>query len=457
MSQSLPDHRWHRRAFLKAAAAGLALPGALGLLGGEARAQLGRARRFIVFYFPDGVPGVSQQGEPSLWHVDGPEVGFALPELLAPLRPWQDRCVFFRGLSMGDTDNGSHPGGAQKLLTAVDRGMGESIDRVLARTAGADAPHRHVYLGVQANHGGASGDKHVSYVNAGGTVAPEDDPVQAFRRLFGGALPPGAPPVDDRDAGRRSVLDVMAQDLADLRGRVAGRERARLELHLDALRELERRLMPIAEPPQEMGDACERTPASVTAVDQGALYAPERFPSLLRAQTDVLVQAMACGLTRVGVIQSSHHTTDLMMSAFPGTEMAAITPFMRSHEASHYGARHDRGDPKFTSFVAQRRWFVEQFVYLLDALAARPEGDGTMLDHTVLLLCTEVCDGNTHQHHDMPFIVAGGEAGGVRTGRLLRFGHRRHGDLYAALAGALGQRFDRFGDAGEGPLPGVVA
>ncbi len=444
--------RIDRRRFLQAAAAGLALPGALGLLPRAGRAQGGGARRLIVFYFPDGVPGRSQDGDPSAWHPEGGEHDFALPELLSALRPHRERAVFFRGLSMGDADNGSHPGGAQKLLTAVDRGNGESIDRVLARTVGADAPHRHVYLGVQANHNGASGDKHISYVAPGATVAPEDDPVRAFARLFGVAAP-DAPPVADRHALRRSVLDAHAADLADLRARVAGRERARLELHLDAVRELERRLEPLAEMPP--GDACADAPPSVRAIDQAALYAPEQYPALLRAQTDVLVAAMACGLTRVGVIQNSHHTTDLMMSAFPGSEMAAITPYMRSHEASHYGARHDLADAKYASFVAQRRWFVERYAALLDALAARPEGDGTMLDHTLVLLCTEVCDGNTHQHHDMPFILAGGQAGGVRGGRLHR-ADRRHGDLYAAMAGALGHRIDRFGDAGAGPLPGLL-
>lgn len=458
MGDGMMAHRMTRRRFLGAAAAGLALPGALGLLGGEARAQGGRARRLLVFYFPDGVPGDSQEGQRSLWHVhEERETGFALPDLLAPLRPWQDRSVFFRGLSMGPADNGSHPGGAQKLLTGVDRGGGESVDRVLARTVGADAPHRHVYLGVQANHNGASGDKHISYVRAGGTVAPEDDPVQAFRRLFGGDLPPGAPPVDARDAARRSVLDVMRADLESLRGRVAGRERSRLELHLDAVRELELRLGDMPGGPAPMGDVCAQMPGSVGAVDQGALYAPERFPALLEAQADVMVRAMACGLTRVGVIQCSHHTTDLLMSAFPGTPMASEGIYMRSHEASHYGARHDFGDAKFRSFVAQRRWFVERYAALLDRLAAMPEGDGTMLDHTVVLLCTEVCDGNTHQHDDMPFVVSGGEAGGLRTGRLLRFGYRRHGDLLAALGRAVGADFDRFGDAGEGPLPGLVA
>src|SRR5512143_1409400 len=79
-----------------------------------------RAKRLIVFYFPDGIVGASQNGEPSLWTPSGSETSFALSDLLSPLQPYKDSCVFFRGLSMGPTDSGSHPGGAKKLLTATD-------------------------------------------------------------------------------------------------------------------------------------------------------------------------------------------------------------------------------------------------------------------------------------------------------------------------------------------------
>ena len=102
-------------------------------------------------------------------------------------------------------------------------------------------------------------------------------------------------------------------------------------------------------------------------------------------------------------------------------------------------------------------WWVEQFVYLLAQLAARPEGDGTMLDHSLVLLCTEICDGNTHLHDDMPFVLAGGGGGSVRTGQVLDVGYRRHGDLYVAIANAMGDGLTAFGDASSGPLPGLLA
>ena len=86
---------------------------------------------------------------------------------------------------MGGTDAGSHPGGAKKLLTGVDGGGGESLDRYLARSALGAAPFRHLYLGAMATQNNASGDKFISYPSAGTTAAPEDDPMTAFGRLFG--------------------------------------------------------------------------------------------------------------------------------------------------------------------------------------------------------------------------------------------------------------------------------
>src|SRR5512140_420614 len=117
----------------------------------RASSPAARAKRFIVFNFPDGIVGASQAGEPSLWTPSGGETSFVLSDLLSPLQPYRDSCVFFKGLSMGPTDSGSHPGGAKKLLTATDGGNGISIDQYLANTVGAGDPFRTLYLGAQAN------------------------------------------------------------------------------------------------------------------------------------------------------------------------------------------------------------------------------------------------------------------------------------------------------------------
>jgi hypothetical protein len=107
--------------------------------------------------------------------------------------------------------------------------------------------------------------------------------------------------------------------------------------------------------------------------------------------------------------------------------------------------------------VKQRRWWVSQFGYLLAQLKARPEGSGTMLDSSVILLCTEICDGNTHLHDNMPFVLAGRAGGAIKTGRLLQFDGVRHGNLLVSIAQAMGESLGSFGDASSGPLAGLLS
>jgi hypothetical protein len=414
--------------------------------GRSAAAAPAKAARVIFFYFPDGVVGPSQDGEPTLWHPTGGELDFTLSPQLEPLAPHKSDCVFLKGLTMGPADQGSHPGGAKKLLTAVDGGNGEGLDHYLARTVGQSAPFRHLYLGAMANAGNASGDKFISYPSPGQTITPEDDPRAAFELLFGSGImgQGGGGP----DPTQVTVIDGVLDDMHALRARLGEIERAKLDLHLESLRELEQRIK--AGP----SGTCDDPSVDFSAVT-GDLYDPAKFPAILRAQTDLMVQAMACGLTRVGVLQSSNHTSELIMSRFMGAEMYDPDFDMRSHQASHYGPRHDPGKREYADYLAQRRWWVAQFNYLLDQLAARPDGEGTMLDSTLVLLCTEVNDGNTHLHDDMPFVLAG--RGGIKPGRLLDYSGQRHAGLLTAIAQAMGADLSAYGDTQTPALTGLLA
>jgi hypothetical protein len=420
-----------------------------------------RAKRFIVFYFPDGIVGASQAGEASLWPPTGSETSFTLSDSLSALAPYQSQCVFFKGLSMGPTDSGSHPGGAKKLLTAADYGNGISIDQRLAQSVGSGDPFPLLYLGAQACANNASGDMFISYVSPGYTTPPQDDPVAAFQRVFGGAGTTGGGGSGSgsdsaRTMKRLSILDNARGELEALESQLGDTEKSKLDLHLEAVREVEARIQMLGGGGTG-GTTCAQPSIDATGIDSTTLYAPEMFPKILRAQTDLMVQAMACGMTRVGVIQCAHHTSDLIMSRFANSELYEPGFDMRSHQASHYGASHDPTNHQYADYVKQVKWWVEQYAYLLSQLAARPEGNGTMLDNSLVLLCTEICDGNTHLHDDMPFVLAGGGGGSVRSGRLLDVGYRRHGDLYVAIANAMGDGIGSFGDSSSGPLPNLLA
>ncbi len=453
---------FRRRDLLRGGAAAMLAMPFLKLLERRAHADFtpDRARRLIIYYYPDGVPGASSNGDPSAWHPTGDGTNFQLTEVMASLEQFRNQCVFFRGLSMGPTDVGSHPGGAKKLLTAVDGGNGISIDRYLATTVGSGDPYTSLLLGAMSQQNGASGDKMISYVSPGVTVAPDDDPLDAFSRVFGGSGTTtgggGGGGTDPAAARKLSVLDRAKADLDTLRGKLGDTEKSKLDLHLESIREVEQRI-------QGLGGGgggtatCDEPSIDAAGLSGSALYEAENFPRILRAQMDLMVQAMACGMTRVGVIQASAHTSELIMSRFMDTPMYDPGFDMRSHQASHYGAAHDLAHREYLAYKQQSTWWMDQLAYLLGELAARPEGDGTMLDYSLVLCCTEVCDGNIHGHDDMPFILAGGGGGKIRTGRLLQTGYRRHGDLLAAIANAMGESIGGFGDASSGPLPGLLA
>jgi hypothetical protein len=442
--------RLSRRGLLKAlGGAAIALPFYQLLEGRPARADV-TAKRVIFFYFPDGValPSGGQSLEND-FHAQGTGANFTLSKQLEPLAPFKDDCVFLRGLTLGSFGENNHGEGAKKLLTGVDGGNGQSLDQFLAQTAGAGSPWHHLYLGAMSKQNKdtpRSADAYVSYPSAGQSIVPEDNPLTAFNALFGGAGG-GKPGQSQPDPADVSVIDGVLDDMKSLQARLGNVEKAKLDMHLEALRETEKRIKQVGGPAPASCDS----PAA-PAVDEASLYKDATFPDTLRAQMDLMVLAMACGLTKVGTLQASYHTSELIMSRFPGTEMSSPND-MRSHQASHYG---QAGSDLFGAYVKQIRWWMSQLAYLLDALKKRPDGDATMLDTSLVLLCTEVSDGNSHSHHDMPFILAGRANGRLSTGRALAFDNVRHSNLLASIAQAMGQNVC-FGQECSGPLSGLLS
>jgi hypothetical protein len=456
MAIMIPRKSTNRRDFLRIlGAAGLALPFAQGLLRGEAAAG-NVAKRIIFFYFPDGVLTGELNGG-SGWHPTGSEHDFTLSDQLAPLAPHKDACVFFRGLGMGSTDEGSHPGGAKKLLTATDGGMGQSIDQHLAATVGASSPYHHLYLGAAATKSG-TGDKCISYPDgSGNSVSPIDNPRVAFESLFGAgsmSTSGGGTSGTTVDPAKATVIDGVLGDMKRLRGELGSVEKEKLDLHADALNEMEKRIKGMTVTPGGSTPPASCGMPSIGAVDDAKILDDASFPDVLKAQIDLMVLAMACGKTRVGTIQGSYHTSQVNMNRFVGTEMYNPSYDISSHTASHYT---DDPGKLLPAFAAQVRWWMGRYAYLLSELASRPdpEGGGSMLDGSLVVLCSEVSDGKVHSHHDMPFVLAGGGGGTVKTGRLLQYSNESHGKLFVSLAQAMGQSIQSFG-SGNGPLAGLL-
>jgi hypothetical protein len=256
-------------------------------------------------------------------------------------------------------------------------------------------------------------------------------PRLAFDLLVAGA-DPAASAADSarRRADRRSVLDVVLADAHDLRGDLGVDDRARLDAYLDGLRALEREL-----------DA----PAGACAAGALPPGEPLDFPAHVDAMIELMVLAFACDRTRAISFMIGNAASN---RAFPFLGV----------EGGHHDLSHHAGDAGKQAALQQiDAWQVGRFAHLLRRLAATPDGDRDLLAATIVLYGSDVGDGNAHTHHDLPVLLAGGDdvwAGGrhmiYETGTPLA-------RLHVSILRALGLPDTRFGDDGDGPLPGLVS
>ncbi len=391
----------------------------------------------LFVYVPDGCI-------PQLWHPSGSESSFTLPVMSEPLSAIKSECTFVDGLEMF-AGGATHEGGVRKVLTGTGA---HSLDVWLGRQSAAQVPFASLHLGVGANFENGSGS--MSFVGAGQEMKPEDNPLVAFERLFGTGTNANAGAEALRKRQEQSLLDLQIAELSALRARVGTEEKAKLDLHLTAVRDLERRLQ----------SATAVAACSTASFNSGGFrvieteYYPktyhreDRVKQVGKLQQDLAVLALACGRTRSASIMWSHPVSPTRISEAGTT--------LNNHDASHYGSL---GSASAQQFVAMKRWFMQRFVELVQALAATPDsGGGRLLDSTVVVLCSELGDGNNHDHRRVPFVVAGGRSLGLRPGRFLDLKGRgpgganvAHAKLLVSVARACGQAIDTFGYEGQGP------
>jgi hypothetical protein len=436
--------------FLRGAGASLALP--LLQLPGRARAQEGSdfPTRLIVVYQPNGT-------KKELWSpAEGAtETVFEMGPLLAPLARHQANMVYIDGVDMtaaGEGPGGPHQRGMATVLSGAvishgdfvggdgrraGWGGGISVDQYLAQRLQPGTALSSLELGVRVKEAIPRG--RIVYRGSDQPVPPENDPVAAYGRLFGTTGVLGGPnEMERRLVRRRSILDAVKGDFAALSQVVASIDRLKLEQHADALRDLERRLGVIADRPDHCMPAA---PASMEVMGEA------EYRDLLRAQIDVMVNAMACDLTRIGSIQCS---TSVNALRFTFMDLADH----EGHSLSHSGDGNENLQDQWERMLV---WYSEQQAYLLDQLASVPEGEGTLLDNTVVLFVNEISRGNTHSHVDMPFMLAGKASGALRTGRYLKYNGAHHNDLLTSVVHLFGLEDPTFGDRRfcNGPLPGL--
>jgi hypothetical protein len=427
----------NRRGFLSGLGALALAPALEAALHPRVARGAGAPAKALFVYVPDGCI-------PQLWHPTGTETNFVLPAMSEPLNAIKSECTFVDGLEMF-AGGATHEGGVRKVLTATGA---QSLDVWLGRQTAAQVPFASLHLGVGANFENGSGS--MSFVGAGQEMKPEDNPLAAFDRLFGGAGATGSAAAALVRQQEQSLLDRQLAELTALRARVGNEEKAKLDLHLTAVRDLERRL-------QSGAGAAVCSTAGFNAggfrvADNDyypkTFHREDRFKQVGQLQQELAVLALACGRTRVASLMWSHPVSP--------TKITEAGSTLGNHDASHYGSP---GSASANAFVAMRRWFMQRFVELVQRLAATPDpAGGRLLDHTVVVLCSELGDGNNHDHRRVPFVVAGGRGLGLRPGRFLDLRGRgpgganvAHAKLLVSVARACGQSVDTFGYDGQGP------
>ncbi|MBX7101312.1 MAG: DUF1552 domain-containing protein [Myxococcaceae bacterium] len=478
------SHPLSRRALLRGAS-GLAVSLPL-LRAMSASAATAPPKRVIFLYTPNGQ-------YLSAFKPTGSGAAFQLSSLLQPLAPHRSDLLLFSNLdnlaanaNPGNTNG--HNAGITSILTGTTlqpqsglnnvvnnelRGYatGPSIDQVLANEHPEAKQLKYHPLIVGAGtrtyeFGQRDPYSYVSYRTGGaaGAEGAQENPAQVFQSLFSQGTPTSA--AVDPLARRRSILDFVATRYApqntSLMARLGAEDRATMDRHLTAIRELEQRIQaPAASscvaPPLGTGNDF-RTPAlaieqrygltpALGAFQDGNDWSLGNHPQTMRAMQDLVVMALACDLTRVAVLQFA------CAQSGPAPSWAANT------SEDQHGITHALDQPSMQD--AQRKistWYAAQLAALIAALKKVPEGSGTLFDSTAIVWFTEMADAAGHTMEDLPIVMAGAMGGALRTGQLVNANHRSQADLWLALAQGFGLSRQSFGDARfcKGALPGVL-
>ena len=450
----------NRRRFLQAAAAGgLALP-LLPSIAHDASAQgSGAPLRFVVFFYELGafLDEWSPTGSETSMDLDA-----GLPagtSVLSPLSAVQDDLVVVSGLNnpLHDITDGAGHDRKKSLLTNMPStfgtfpngapgdvngwAAGPSIDRVIMQRMGPVTPL--TALDVIVGESDPSTTTVISYEGADAPVQSRYvDPAQLFDSIFASFTPPGGMPAmpseeERRNTRRRRLLDTVGETFSHYRKRLGTDDRARLDQHAAALADLRDRIgvtsMPAA------GCVKPQPPGATNIWDIDATA--DLF-------TDQVAMALACDLTRVATINLS--TTGHSDWGFTGG-----TTYADWHTFVHDNFDNPAERPTIRNVM---RWHMEKLSRFLQTLKAMPEGDGSVLDNTVVLAVSDLGNAGAHSAYQLPVLVAGGAAGQLTTGRHLQRPGLPLSDLLVSLLRLFGHDDVTFGDAAfcNGPLNGFV-
>ncbi len=392
---------------------------------------------------------------------DSPLTPASLGRILQPLSAHTSQMLVLKGVDMISTVSNqlgtmtAKPGGPHmkgpgamltggSLLTGSFQGAGGpagnadriSVDQFIANRIGMSTAFKSLEFGVRVI-GGAPLNT-ISYSGANQPNVPIYDPTQMYSRMFANSNL-SSTQLSRLLAERKSVLDFLQSDIGVLETRLSSDDKNRLDAHLTGVRTIEQQLTSSV-------SSC-TPPTAPAKLDPNDMA---NFPTIGKLQMDMMLLALSCGMTNVATFM------------WANADSWQYYPFAGVNE-EHHGTSHcsDTDTANIENLILINIWQAQQVNYMLDQLAATKESDGsTMLDNTVLLWGNELGVGNTHDYKNIPWMLAGGAGGYLKSGRYLQFQDVPHNDLLVSICNAMGfADVTTFGIPGvcTGPLAGLAA
>ena len=441
-----------RRTFLRGMGITLALPlldAMVPAASALAKTAAKPVRRLGFVYVPNGA--VMKHWQPA-----GEGKLTQLSPTLMPLEPFKDQVIVPIGLSQKQAEalgdgNGEHSRAGTVWLSGVhpketegaDVRNGTTADQIAAQHIGGDTPLTSLELAMEQTYliGNCDNGYSCVYTNSISWRTPttpnphETNPRIVFQRMFGDGATPEERLAQLRED--RSILDWVTADVASLKNKLGPADRNSVNEYLESVRAVERRLQ-VAE--SKHGE-------TLLDLPERPVGAPESYDEHAKLMFDLVALAFRADITRVFVFTLGKEQTN---RAYPELGVNAA-----HHSVSH----HQHDDLKFEQGHKVNQYHISLTAHLLDALKSTPDGDGNLLDHSLVLHGGGISDANEHSHIDLPLVMVGG-AGGVKGGRILRHTiDTPMNNLLLAMLERVGVNTDRFGDATDtlhlGPLSGV--
>ncbi len=455
--------RLSRRTLLQGAGVSMALPLLDAMLPrgfASESAKAARPVRFGCLYMPNGV-------NPDAWTPKGTGAAFELSELLSPLAGLKSELLVLTQLWNAATNTGDGhyvKTGGFLTSTTITRTTGAdlcagntSMDQLIARRIGNLTPLPSLELGIEPITTGVDTNvgftrlygSHISWTTPTTPAAKEINPKLAFDRLFrsSGGLKPS------RFGDNTSVLDLVSEDASRLRRQLGKNDQQKLGEYFESVRAVEKRIEwdrrrasseYLADPAaraeiERLGHRIDVYLDPAKASERGINHTEQ-----VRIMMDILALAFWTDSTRVGSF--------MFGNAVSGRNFSFLDDVKGGHhEISH----HERKPEKLAAYTRIGRWHVEQYGYLLERLRGLKEGDGNVLENSMILFGAGMRDGNAHNPHNLPLVLAGRGGGSLAPGRHLVYERDTPmAGLHLGLMRRMGLTVDRFADS-RGELPGL--